>query len=121
MKRGIVLYLHVHQPFRIRKYTVFDTARKHDYFSDSSATSDSNNKQVFLKVVEKSYKPMNKLLERLLATYPDFKVSFSITGTFIEQAQQWAPEILDSFRRLVATGRVDIVGETYYHSLAFFY
>ena len=31
------------------------------------------------------------------------------------------PELLDSFRELVKTGRVEVVGETYYHSLAFFY
>jgi hypothetical protein len=30
MKKAIVLYLHVHQPYRIRHYTIFDTATKHD-------------------------------------------------------------------------------------------
>lgn len=120
IKRGIVLYLHVHQPLRVRKYSVFDTAQKHDYFEESDE-SDRNNERVFRKVVEKSYVPMNALLEKLLHHHPEFKVSFSITGTFLEQAQKWAPEILESFRRLVATGRVDIVGETYHHSLAFFY
>ena len=119
-KRGIVLYLHVHQPFRVRKYTIFDTALKHDYFSESGE-NDRNNERVFRKVVEKSYKPMNQLLEKLLREQPEFKVSLSITGTFIEQALKWAPDVLESFRRLVATGRVEIVGETYYHSLAFLY
>lgn len=119
-QRGIVLYLHVHQPFRVRKYTVFDTALKHDYFSESGE-NDRNNERVFRKVVEKSYRPMNQLLEKLLREQPEFKVSLSITGTFIEQALKWAPDVLESFRRLVATGRVEIVGETYYHSLAFFY
>ncbi len=120
-KRGIVLYLHVHQPLRIRKYSIFDTAQHHDYFNEADVHSDRNNERVFRKVVEKSYKPMNALLEKLLAKHPEFKVSFSITGTFIEQAEMWAPEILESFKRLVATGQVDIVAETYYHSLAFFY
>ena len=119
-KRGIVLYLHVHQPYRVRQYTIFDTAERHDYFSEAD-DSDRNNEKVFRKVVDKSYRPMNALLEKLLARHPEFKVSFSITGTFIEQAEMWAPEILESFKRLVATGQVDIVSETYYHSLAFFY
>lgn len=57
----------------------------------------------------------------MLNDNPDFKVSLSITGTFIEQLEEWAPEVLDSFKELTATGRVEIVGETYYHSLAFFY
>lgn len=119
-KRGIVLYLHVHQPFRVRQYSVFDTATNHDYFDDPSDT-DRNNERVLRKVADKSYRPMNALLQKLLDTHPDFKVALSITGTFIEQAERWAPDVIDSFKRLVQTGRVEIVSETYYHSLAFFY
>lgn len=119
--RGIVLYLHVHQPFRIRQYSVFDTANSHDYFDEPLYETDRNNEQVLNKVAEKSYRPMNALLQKLLDTHPDFKVSLSITGTFIDQAERWAPDVLDSFKALVATGRVEIVAETYYHSLAFFY
>ena len=120
-KRGIVLYLHVHQPFRVRQYSVFDTADKHDYFEEPDYKTDRNNEQVLRKVADKSYRPMNSLLQRLLNKHPDFKVSLSITGTFMDQAEQWAPDVLDSFKALVATGRVEIVSETYYHSLAFFY
>lgn len=120
-KKGIVLYLHVHQPFRVRDYSIFDTAVQHDYFDESSWDTDRNNEKVLKKVAEKSYRPMNQLLEKLLHQHPDFRVSLSITGTFIEQAEAWAPDVLESFQRLVATGRVEIVAETYYHSLAFFY
>lgn len=120
-KRGIVLYLHVHQPWRVRKYSIFDTAEQHDYFDEADVNTDRNNERVLRKVIEKSYQPMNELLETLLNRHPEFRVSLSITGTFIEQAEKWAPEVLDSFRRLVATGQVEIVAETYYHSLAFFY
>jgi len=120
-KRGIVLYLHAHQPLRVRKYSVFDTAINHDYFNDSVNNSGQNNEQIFKKVADKSYRPMNAVLEKLLATHPEFKLSLSITGVFIEQAEQWAPDVLESFKRLVATGRVEVVAETYYHSLAFFY
>lgn len=120
-KRGIVLYLHAHQPYRVRKYSVFDTADKHDYFDDPDYNSERNNEQVFKKVADKSYRPMNALLEKLLATHPEFKVSLSITGVFIEQAEKWAPDVLESFKRIISTGRVEIVAETYYHSLAFFY
>lgn len=120
-KRGIVLYLHTHQPFRVRKYSVFDTATKHDYFDEPDYDTERNNEQVFKKVANKSYRPMNALLEKLLAKHPEFKVSLSITGVFIEQAEMWAPDVLEGFKRLVDTGRVEIVAETYYHSLAFFY
>ena len=118
--RGIVLYLHVHQPWRVRNYDIFDVASKHNYFSES-ASPDQDNELIFHKIADKSYKPMNHLLEKLLNDHPDFKVSLSITGTFIEQAEQFDPGILDSFRRLVGTGRVEILSETYHHSLAFFY
>lgn len=120
-KRGIVLYLHAHQPFRVRKYSVFDIANNHDYFNEQDWDTDRNNEKVLRKVVEKSYNPMNALLEKLLNKYPDFRVSLSITGVLIEQLEMWAPETLEHFKRLVKTGRVEIVAETYYHSLAFFY
>jgi alpha-amylase len=120
-KRGIVLYLHAHQPYRVRKYSVFDTAINHDYFDEPDYDTERNNEQVFKKVSEKSYRPMNAMLERVLTNNPEFKLSLSITGVFIEQAERWAPDVLESFKRLIATGRVEIVAETYYHSLAFFY
>ena len=118
--RGIVLYLHVHQPYRVRDYTVFDTAETHDYFSETTELH-RDNREIFLKVADKSYRPMNAKLQQLLGEHPEFKVSLSITGTFIEQAEAWAPDVLESFKRLVDTGRVEILAETYYHSLAFFY
>lgn len=114
MSKSIQLYLHVHQPWRVREYTAFDTGNSHDYFG-------SNNPRILRKIAAKSYLPTNAVLKDLLDKYPEFKLSISITGTFIEQCEQYAPEVLDSFRSLVKTGRVEIVGETYYHSLAFFY
>jgi len=120
-KRGITLYLHVHQPHRVRDYSVFDTAVDHNYFNDSDPLSGTNNERIFHKVADKSYRPMNALLQKLLDAHPEFKVSLSITGTFIEQAEAWAPDVIESFRNLINTGRVEIVSETYYHSLAFFY
>ncbi len=120
-QRGITLYLHVHQPLRVREYTVFDTSIDHNYFKSTDALSGTNNERIFNKVADKSYRPMNELLEKLLKANPEFKVSLSITGTFIEQAEAWAPDVLESFQRLVKTGQVEIVAETYHHSLAFFY
>lgn len=120
-KRGITLYLHAHQPFRVREYSVFDASIDHNYFTDPDPLSGQNNQKILHKVADKSYRPMNALLEKLLHKHPEFKVSLSITGTFIEQLEAWTPDVLESFKRLVATGQVEIVAETYYHSLAFFY
>ena len=122
VNKSIVLYLHVHQPWRIRDdQTLFDVGANKNYFSEEKGLKRQSNGEIFQKVAEKSYIPMNNLLEKLLKTHPEFKFSFSITGTFIDQAQEFAPEVLESFKRLVQTGRVEIVAETYYHSLAFFF
>ena len=120
-KRAIVLYLHVHQPFRVRQYSVFDTGVSHDYFNENNYDTRTNNERILRKVADKSYIPTNHQLLELLYKYPEFKLSLSITGTLLEQLEMWAPEALLSFQELVATGRVEIVAETYYHSLAFFY
>lgn len=119
-KRGVVLYLHVHQPWRVRQYGIFDTSSNHKYFSESPAP-EQDNELIFSKVAGKSYRKMNQLLEKLLNRHDDFKLSLSITGTFIEQAEQFDPTILESFKRLIDTGKVEILSETYYHSLAFFF
>lgn len=119
-QKAIVLYLHVHQPFRVRHYTIFDAGGNHNYF-EAPLGEGTNNQQIVQKVAEKSYIPMNRRLLQLLKDYPQFCLSISITGTVIEQLERWAPEALQSFKDIVATGRVEIVAETYHHSLAFFY
>jgi len=118
--KAIVLYLHVHQPYRVRDYTIFDTGVDHSYF-DAAYNHQTSNERIMHKVAEKSYLPTNRRLLKLLQHHPEFKLSLSITGTVLDQMQAWAPEALDSFKKLVDTGRVEIVGETYHHSLAFFY
>lgn len=120
MSKAIVLYMHVHQPYRVRHYTIFDAGQHHDYF-DADYDNRTSNERIVHKVAEKSYVPTNKRLLELLRTHPQFKLSLSITGTVLEQLEKWAPEALHSFQELVATGRVEIVAETYHHSLAFFY
>ena len=119
-QKAIVLYLHAHQPYRVRHYTVFDAGSKHDYF-EAPENNQTNNREILHKVSQKSYIPTNKVLLKLLRDHPQFKLSLSITGTLIEQLAAWEPEVLESFQELTKTGRVEIVAETYHHSLAFFY
>ena len=120
MSKAIVLYLHVHQPYRVRHYSIFDAGVQHDYF-DAPYEDRTSNERILKKVAEKSYLPTNQRLLELLRAHPEFKLSLSITGTVLEQLEQWSPEALQSFQELVATGRVEIVAETFHHSLAFFY
>ncbi len=119
--RSIVLYLHMHQPWRLKHYSIFSVDHDHDYWTEKDWYAGTNNERIFKKVAEKSYRPMLARLEKCINTYAGFKFSLSITGTFLDQAEEWAPDIIDTLKRLVKSGRVEIVAETYYHSLAFFY
>lgn len=113
-------YFHVHQPHRIKRYRVFDIGNDPHYFNDDSET-DLNNKRVLLKVARKSYLPTNAILKELLAKHPEFRFALSFSGTVLDQFEAYAPHVLESFQELVKTGRVEILADTYYHSLAFFY
>ncbi|MFP4616671.1 MAG: glycoside hydrolase family 57 protein [Candidatus Paceibacterota bacterium] len=116
---SICFYFQVHQPFRVKKYGIFDIGDA-DYFTDDSET-DLNNKRILKKVANKCYLPANKVLKDVLDTNPDFRASFSFSGVFLEQCALYAPEVLESFKELVETGRVELMSETYYHSLAALY
>jgi alpha-amylase len=116
---SVCLYFQVHQPRRVKKYRIFEIGRDHQYF-DSEEFGTSNAK-ILKKVAEKSYLPTNALLLDLIKKHPEFKVSFSISGTFLEQCEEYAPEIIESFKKLVDTGNVELLTETYYHSLSFLY
>ncbi len=121
MSKAICFYMHVHQPFRVKPYTIFDAGHDHVYFNDETPHVDTNNRFIIDKVAEKSYLPTNAKLLEMLQAHPDFKVSMSLSGVFLEQIEQWRPDVLESFQRLFETGRVEAVAETYHHSLAFFY
>jgi alpha-amylase len=112
---SICFYFQVHQPFRMRRYSVFEIGKKTDYFDDAK------NIEVLRKVARKCYLPTNALMLDLLARYPGFKIAYSLSGVFIEQCEKYAPEVLDSFKTLVKTGRVEILSETYHHSLAYLF
>ena len=118
--RAICLYLHMHQPIRYHEYSIFDVSNNSNYF-DGDYNGRQSNERIFKKVTEKSYRPTLNLLEKSMQKYPGFKVSFSITGTWIEQAEKWAPELIHQIKRMVDYGQAEILDETYYHSLAYFY
>ena len=117
---SICFYFQVHQPYRIKKYSVFDIGNDHDYFKDENL-NEKGNKAVMEKVSRKCYLPTNKILLDLIHKHPEFKISYSFSGTALEQMENFAPEVLESFQKLIKTGNVEILSETYYHSLAFFY
>ena len=113
MKKSICLYFQVHQPTRLRLYRFFDIGRDSHYYDDFT------DRTILQRIARRCYLPMNKLLLDLIEKHKgDFKVTFSITGSALEQFDRYEPEVIDSFRKLADTGCVEFLAETYYHSLA---
>lgn len=113
-------YFHVHQPYRVKRYRVFDIGRDNEYFNASDGT-DLNNEKVLRKVAQKSYLPTTAVLGELLDRHPEFRFALSFSGTALDQFEAFTPEVLAAFQSLVRSGRVEILADTYHHSLAFFY
>ena len=109
----IVLYLHMHQPWRLARFRYLDLGSGRSYFDLE------RNLSIFRGIAERCYRPTLERLARVLDEHPEFRLSLSITGTFLEQARLAAPDVLDRLRGLYRTGRVALLAETYYHSLAF--
>lgn len=113
---SVCFYFQVHQPFRLRNYSVFDIGNNANYFDEKK------NKEIMQKVAEKCYLPTNKTMLDLINKHDGrFKISYSISGVALEQFEKYAPEVLDSFMDLNDTGCVEFLNETYHHSLSFLY
>ena len=113
-KKAICLYFEVHQPFRLKRYRFFDLGHDHYYYDDFT------NESILRKVAEKCYLPANKIIMDLITKHKGkFKVTFSLSGIVIDQFRLYAPEVLDSFRKLAETGMVEFLAETDAHSLGF--
>jgi alpha-amylase len=111
---SVCFYFQVHQPFRLRHYTVFEESPR--YFDEFK------NASICRKVANKCYLPSNRLLLDVIRRFEGrFKISYSITGVVLEQFKKYCPEVMSTFDALAQTGCVEFIGETYYHSLSFLY
>lgn len=111
---SIVFYFEVHQPHRLKRYTVFD---EHPFYFD-----DEKNRAICEKVADKCYRPATRLILDLIRRHEgNFKVSFSITGTVLDQWERFCPDVLETFQELARTGCCEFLAETYFHSLSFLY
>ncbi len=110
----VVFYFQVHQPYRLRKYTVFD--------QDPFYFHDANNAEILRKVAHKCYRPATNLILDLVKRHEGrFRVSYAITGVCLDQLEAWAPDVIDTFKQLADTGCCEFLAETYHHSLSFLY
>ncbi|MBQ5827635.1 MAG: glycoside hydrolase family 57 protein [Bacteroidales bacterium] len=113
MEKSLCLYFQVHQPDRLRLYRFFDIGNDSQYFDEFA------NRTILKRIAQRCYLPMNELLYELIEKHgKNFKVAFSISGSALEQFEQYAPEVLESFKKLASTKCVEFLAETYSHSLA---
>lgn len=111
---SVCFYFQVHQPFRLRHYTIFDNTTS--YFDEFK------NASICRKVANKCYLPTNRLLLDTIRRFDGrFKVAYSITGVLLEQLHKYCPEVVSTFDALAQTGCVEFLAETYYHSLSWLY
>lgn len=111
---SVSFYFQVHQPFRLRRYSVFDTD---PFYFDEKA-----NREIMLKVADKCYRPATrKILDLVRRHEGRFRVSYAISGVCLEQFEQWAPDVIDLFKELADTGACEFIGETSHHSPSFLF
>lgn len=101
----IILGFEVHQPFRIRKDAFWNPRFKGntiERFFDMES-----NKEIFERVKRKCYIPATKIILEEIENAEDegreVKFFFSLSGTFIEQAEKWGKDVLELFQVLSST------------------
>lgn len=111
--KAICFYFQIHQPFRLKRYRFFDIGNDHYYYDDFA------NDDIITRIAHKSYIPAAESLLRMIeASGRKFKCAISVSGVALEQIEVYVPELLDLLKKLVATGCVEILAETYAHSLS---
>jgi alpha-amylase len=110
----ICISLYLHQPFILRRYSVFEQdAQYFDMFRSRDACR---------RLAVRSIYPTNRVLLSLLRHFQGrFRLSLALSGTAIDLLERFAPDALDSFRALVDTGHVEMLAGPYDNALALLY
>ncbi len=111
--KAICFYFQIHQPFRLKRYRFFDIGNDHYYYDDFA------NDDIITRIAQRSYIPAAETLLRMIeAGNGKFRCALSISGTALEQFEQYVPEFIDLLKKLADTGCVEFLAETYAHSLS---
>jgi alpha-amylase len=124
----IVFVFEVHQPHRLKRNLfwenkVFKRLKKEElfnYYFDNDV-----DREIFKRAGRKCYFPSNQILLDSIDEHKkekrQVKVSFSVSGVFLEQCEMFDKDILETFRQLADTGCVEFLNQTYYHSISSLY
>jgi len=108
----VTFYFQLHQPFGLHP-------------SREKFLWDEVNREIFLRFAGLCYLPALAMLTEIITKSPSFKITLGLTGTFLEQAELYRPEVIGALRALLDAGaknrQVECLDETYYHSLASLY
>ncbi|MBU0763164.1 MAG: glycoside hydrolase family 57 protein [Candidatus Altiarchaeota archaeon] len=116
---SICFYFQMHQPHRLRWFWPNDKCKGklEDYYFDTGL-----NEWTLHKVAKKCYWPATKNIlhniDLLKNQKRKFKVSYSLSGTVLEQMERWDKDLLEVFKQLGETGCCEFLVETRYHSLS---
>jgi alpha-amylase len=123
-----VFVFEVHQPHRLRRKIFWEgkTFRRlskeelFNYYFDTEVDA-----EIFKRAARKCYYPSNQILLDLIDSHKHekkkIKVSFSLSGVFLEQCEMFDKDLLETFKQLAASRCVEFLNQTYYHSIASLY
>ncbi len=121
----VVFVFEVHQPHRLKRKLFWEGKlfrrlgkdELFDYYFDNEV-----DREIFKRAARKCYFPSNQILLDLIEDYKrqrkQVKVSFSVSGVFLEQCEMFDKDLLETFRQLAVTGNVEFLNQTYYHSIS---
>ncbi|MDE6007353.1 MAG: glycoside hydrolase family 57 protein [Muribaculaceae bacterium] len=111
--KNVCFYFKIHQPYRLKRYRFFDIGNDHYYYDDFA------DDEIISRLAEVSYMPMcDTIMDMIRESNGAFKCAISISGTALEQLQQYVPECIDKLKALADTGNVEFLSTTFAHSLA---
>lgn len=111
--RNICFYFQIHLPFRLKRYRFFEIGKDHYYYDDFQTEDRIRN------AVEQSFLTANRTIAEIIrSSNGKFRCAFTISGVTLEQLEQYAPEVIDSFKELAQTGSIEFLAEPYAHSLS---
>lgn len=114
--RNICFYFQLHLPFRLKRYRFIEIGKDHYYYDDFQTGDRIRN------AVEQSYLTANRTISEMIrSSNGKFRCAFTISGVTLEQLEQYAPEVIDSFKELAKTDCVEFLAEPYAHSLSSIY
>ena len=114
MAENLVVYTVIHQPRRLKLPAQVIPPKTSPEEMPEFLFDEAMDRRYFEKVAKYAYTPASAMFIDL--TESGWRMSIGFSNSFLLQAEQWAPALLDSFKRLCAGPNVEVVCVEPYHS-----